>query len=72
MKWLLTTATDIDTKAVERELEAVGGKLEGRDPVPLGEDEQVLYAEGPEDLRLALGQSKLRIKVSPSSKYELY
>jgi hypothetical protein len=72
MKWLLTTAADIDTEAVERELEAVGGKLETRDPVPLGESEQVLYAEGPEDLRHTLSRSKLGIKVSPSSKYELY
>ena len=72
MKWLLTTATSIDTEAVERELEAAGGKLIPRAPVPLGEDEQVLYAEGPEDLHHVLRRSKLQIKVSPSSKYELY
>jgi hypothetical protein len=72
MKWLLTTAANVDVEAVERELEAVGGKLERRDPMPLGEDEQVLYAEGPEDLRHTLTRSKLQIKVSPSSRYELY
>jgi hypothetical protein len=72
MKWLLTTPADLDLDGVRQQVEAVGGKLEAREPVPLGENEQVLYAEGPEDLHQRLKAGRLPIEASPNSDLELY
>lgn len=72
MKWLLTTPTDVDVDELRREVEAAGGKLEERRPVPLEGDEQVLYAEGPEDLRKRLDATPTPVKANPSSRPELY
>lgn len=73
MKWLLTTPADLDLDGVRQEVEAVGGKLEAREPVPLGENEQVLYAEGPEDLHERLKKAtRLPIEASPNSDLKLY
>lgn len=72
MKWLLTTPDDLDVDLVRREVEAVGGRLEPRKPVPLSGGERVLYAEGPEDLPARLGAAGLPIEVSPNSEVTLY
>lgn len=72
MKWLLTTPDDLDVEAVRREVDAVGGKLEPRQAIPLSGGQQVLYAEGPEDLPQRLEATGLPIEVSPSSELKLY
>ena len=72
MKWLLTTPADVDLEKVRREVEGAGGKLEGRKPIPLSDNEQVLYAEGPEDLHRSLAETPTPMRVSPSSEMELY
>ena len=72
MKWLLTTAADVDLDALREEVEAAGAKLEERDPVPLDEQEQVVYAEGPDDLHERLSKASLPLRVNPSSPMELY
>ena len=72
MKWLLTTPADADIESLRGELEAAGGKLEEREPTPLDQDEQVLYAEGPEDLHERLADSKVPVRANPDSPMELY
>jgi hypothetical protein len=72
MKWLLTTGADVDAAAVRRELEAVGGSLDARDPIPLAGDEQVFYGKGPEDLHERLKAASIPIAASPDSEMELY
>jgi hypothetical protein len=72
VRWLLTTPTDVDLDALRRELEVAGATLERRRPVPLDQQEQVLYAEGPEDLREQLSKSGMRVRVHRSSPQELY
>jgi hypothetical protein len=72
MKWLLTTPAHVDLDTVRREVESVGGKLESDDPVPLGEDEQVLYADGPDDLPERLTATPTPIKANPSSEMDLF
>lgn len=72
MRWLLTTPAEIDPEQVRREVEAAGGKLETREPIPLDPGDQVLYAEGPDDLDARLQGSQLPIKVNPESEPEPY
>ena len=72
MKWLLTTPADVDMESLRQEVEAAGAKLEARDPVPLDQQEQVVYAEGPEDLREKLEKSSVPVRANRSSKLELY
>lgn len=72
MKWLLTTPVDIDLESLRREVEAAGATLESREPVPLDQQEQVIYAEGPDDLRQRLSNSSLSLRVNRSSPMELY
>lgn len=72
MKWLLTTSNEVEVRAVRREVEAAGGSLESEDPVPLGEKERVLYAQGPDDLPARLASASSLIKISPSSEMDLY
>jgi hypothetical protein len=72
MKWLLTTPADLDLESLRQELKAAGATLESRDSVPLDQDEQVLYAEGPDDLHERLSNSGLPIRVHRSSPVELY
>jgi hypothetical protein len=72
VKWLLTTPAEIDTASLRQEVEAAGGKLEERDPIPLDKGEQVVYAEGPDDLGKRLDKTELPIRVNPSSPMELY
>ena len=72
MKWLLTTAAGVDLDSLRREVEAAGAKLEERDPVPLDRSEQVVYAEGPDDLHERLSKSDLAVRVHRSSPMEPY
>jgi hypothetical protein len=72
VKWLLTTRADADLDSLRQEVEAAGAKLEDRDPVPLDQEEQVLYAEGPDDLHERLAKTNVPVRVHPSSPMELY
>jgi hypothetical protein len=72
VKWLLTTPVDVDLESLRQEVEAAGATLESRDPVPLDHQEQVLYAEGPDDLRERLSKTRVPVRVHRSSPIELY
>ena len=72
MKWLLTTPVDIDLESLRRAVEAAGATLESRDPVPLDGDEQVLYADGPDDLGERLSTARLPVRVHRSSPITLH
>jgi hypothetical protein len=72
MKWLLTTPADVDLESLRQEVEAVGAKLESDEPVPLDGQEQVLYADGPDDLRERLSEASVPVRVNRSSRMELY
>jgi len=72
VKWLLTTRADVDLDSLRNEVEAAGAKLEDRAPVPLDQEEQVLYAEGPEDLHERLAKTSVPLRVHRSSPMELY
>ena len=72
MKWLLTVSRDVSLDTVRREVESVGAKLEEGAPVPLEPGEQVLYADGPDDLHQRLASTPTPIKASPNSELGLY
>jgi hypothetical protein len=72
VKWLLTTPADVDFESLRQEVEAAGATLERRDPVPLDDQEQVFYAEGPDDLRERLSKTHTPVRVHRSSPMELY
>jgi hypothetical protein len=72
MKWLLTIPADADLDALQHELEAAGATLESEEPVPLDDQDQVLYAEGPEDLSERLSEADMPLHVYPNSELELY
>ncbi|MEA2420776.1 MAG: hypothetical protein QOE60_2982 [Thermoleophilaceae bacterium] len=72
MRWLLTTPAEVDLETVRREVEKAGGALETDEPVPLGDSEQALYAEGPDDLHERLASTPEVVKVSPHSDPQPY
>jgi len=72
VKWLLTTPADVDRESLRPEVEAAGATLESRDPVPLDQEEQVFYADGPDDLRDRLSDTGVPVRVHRSSPMELY
>jgi hypothetical protein len=72
VKWLLTVPADLDLESLKREVEAAGGTLESRDPVPLDEGEQVVYGEGPDDLHERLSKTDMPIKANRSTPMEPY
>lgn len=71
MRWLLTVSKHADLATVRSEVESVGAKLEDIRPVPSG-SAQILYAEGPEDLRDRLEVTPTPIEASPHSEQSLY
>jgi hypothetical protein len=73
MKWLLTIRAGADLEQVRRELARDGITVDVDSCIPLGEDEQVVEAEGPAELPAGLERADLGVlKVSPSSELELY
>ena len=72
MKWLLTTPVGIDLEALRQEVEKAGAKLEPREPVPLDQQEQVVYAAGPADLGERLSKSRMPVRANRSSPLTLY
>ena len=72
MKWLLTIPADADLATLQQELESVGAALESEEPVSLGEQEQVVYADGPDDLSERLSATNMPVHVYPNSDLQLY
>ncbi len=73
MKWLLTVRADVDLEEVRRELAAEGVTVDVGSLVPLGDDEQVVEAEGPAEIGEALERAGVEVvKASPSSDLELF
>lgn len=71
-RWLLTTALDEDLGKLRSEIAAHGAAMSDTPPVPLGQDEQALAVEGPDDLPARLEENPAVRKVSPDSDVELY
>ncbi|WP_327733946.1 hypothetical protein OG749_08730 [Streptomyces nojiriensis] len=71
MKWLVTVPVGTDLGELAARLSAVGGTLLDFGPVPLGDDEMALEAEGPPDLPARVAGLGLPIKVNPSSELDL-
>lgn len=71
MNWLLTVPTGADLGDLATRLSTVGGTLLDSDPVPIGDDEMVVEAEGPPDLPTRAATLGLPIKVNPSSEFHL-
>jgi hypothetical protein len=72
VRWFVTTPADADLEVVRKELEAVGAALESDEPVPLDDQEQALYAVGPEDLHERLADRPTFVRVNPYSEPEPY
>jgi hypothetical protein len=66
-RWLITTAKDSDVQELRRAIAAQGGTVGDDPPTPLGSGEQVVEAEGPEDLPSRLRGHSAVLKVSPDS-----
>ncbi|WP_158754866.1 hypothetical protein [Streptomyces sp. NRRL F-2580] len=65
----MPVGTDLGDLAAR--LSTVGGALLAYDPVPLGDDEMAVEAEGPPDLPTRVAGLGLPIKVNPSSEFDL-
>lgn len=73
MKWLITVKRSADLKKLMEAIKAVGGEPESENPpIPLGDVELVLHANGPEDLPAALKHESEVIDVFPDSEMHPY
>jgi hypothetical protein len=73
VRWLITVPAEFDLDALAAAVSAADGALGDEEPIPLGDDELVVYAEGPEDLPRSLHDSTSEVlKVSPNSDPEPY
>jgi hypothetical protein len=72
VRWLLTTDVEADLETVRKEVEKAGGALQDDQPVPLGDREQALYAEGPDDLHERLANAPAVVRVNPDSDQEYF
>jgi hypothetical protein len=73
MRWLLTIGKDVDVQELRTELERLGSTVDPAPSVPLDADEQVVRAEGPDDLPARLTRAGLgAVKAYPDSELELY
>lgn len=73
MKWLLTVRNDVDLEELRLELGRLGSTVDAEPLAPLEDDEQVLRAEGPEDLPSRLVRAGMKgVKAYPDSELELY
>ncbi|MEV0803766.1 MULTISPECIES: hypothetical protein [unclassified Kribbella] len=73
MRWLITVPADFDLDALAAAVTAAAGSLGDEEPIPLGDDELAVYAEGPADLPRTLHESISEVlKVSPNSEPEPY
>ena len=73
MKWLLTVPANLDLEELSRRLAAHGVIVDVRSCIPLDDGEQVVEAEGPEEIGATLERAGADVvKASPSSDLELY
>lgn len=73
MKWLLTVGNDVDLEELRAALERLGSTVDVEPLAPLDDDDQVLRAEGPEDLPSRLVRAGMKeVKAYPDSELELY
>ncbi len=72
MRWLITVHVDYDAAALSDAVAAAEGMLREEDPIPLGDDELALFADGPVDLPVRLQASSDVVKVSPDSEPTAY
>jgi hypothetical protein len=70
MKWLLTVPAGTDLGHLAARLSTVGATLLDADPVPQGDDELVVQAEGPHDLPTRVAGLGLPIEAYPSSEFD--
>ena len=66
-RWLITTSSKGDLAELRRAIAAQGGTADSGPPTPLGDDEQVIEADGPDDLPARLGDHPAVRKVSPDT-----
>lgn len=66
-RWLITTANDSDLQELRRTIAAQGGTVDDGAPVPLGSGEQVVEADGPDDLPARLREHPGVLGVHPDS-----
>ena len=73
MKWLLTVPAKVDLEELGRRLEAHGVTVDLGSCIPLHDGEQVVEAEGPEEIGAVLERVGAdAVKASPSSDLELF
>ncbi|MGH3366534.1 MAG: hypothetical protein ACRDOY_04970 [Nocardioidaceae bacterium] len=65
--WLIRTSKQADLGALRAEIAAHGGTVYEESPIPLGDAEQVVEAEGPDDLPERLGPNPSVLDVSPDT-----
>jgi hypothetical protein len=66
-RWLITTPKETDLRELRGAITAQGGIVGDESPIPLGPVEQVVEAEGPDDLPARLQEHPAVLKVSPDS-----
>lgn len=71
-RWLITTPQDGDLDELRKNVAEQGGTVADEPPIPLDRGEQVVEAEGPEDLPERLRGHRDVCKVSPDSDIDLY
>jgi hypothetical protein len=71
-RWLITTGADEDLDSLRETVAEQGGKLADSPPTPLDRGEQVVEAEGPDDLPEKLESDPAVRKVSPDSPIEFF
>jgi hypothetical protein len=71
-RWLITVSRDEDLDRLREEVAAHGGAVDDTPPIPMDEDDQVLEAEGPDDLPQKLERHPAVRKVSPDSDIEFH
>ncbi len=73
MRWLVTVRTSADLDRVRQVIHDRGGECDPENPpVPLGETELMLEAQGPQAVTDALAEDPDVIEVFPDSEMHLY
>jgi hypothetical protein len=71
-RWLITTEADEDLEWLRATVAEKGGLLADNPPIPLDHGEQVVEAEGPDDLPQKLESHPAVRKVSPDSAIDFF
>jgi hypothetical protein len=73
MRWLVTTGSGMSIEALRQFLSPLGAEpAADAEPVPLGDDEQVVAVEGPRDLPARAAATPEIHAVHPDSEMQLY